>query len=63
MLNETFVDRIFEASLKEKVVKLHNDRMTSKQIQDELNISEDWIKEVCAEYDEQLRVENTSEPY
>jgi len=37
--------------------------MSLKQIQEELNISEDWIKEVISQYDEEMREINTTEPY
>ena len=58
-----FVDRILEEALKEKVISLHNERASAKQIQNELNISKVWIEQVCAEYDEKLREDNTSAPY
>lgn len=42
---------------------MYANRMSLKQIQEELNISEDWIKEVISQYDEEMREINTTEPY
>ena len=63
MLNERFIDRILLQIQIEKVILLHNNRLTYKQIQEEMNLSEDWIKQVCAEADEQVKINNTTAPY
>jgi hypothetical protein len=62
-MKSDFIDRILLQIQKEKVIKLHNERLTLKQIQEKMNLSEDWIKEVCAEADEQMKIDNTTEPY
>jgi transposase-like protein len=63
MRNETFIDKILEKILREKITQMYANRMSPKQIQEEMNISEDWIKEVIKEYDEEMREKNTTEPY
>ena len=63
MRNPDFVDKILLAIQKEKIIELHNNRMTAKQIQEEMNISLPWIEEVIAKADEELKVKNTIQPY
>lgn len=58
-----FIDKILLSIQKEKVIELHNNRMPAHQIQEEMNLSLDWINKVIEEADEQERINNTSKPY
>ena len=55
-----FVDKILNKIDEESVIKLYKDGLNSKEIQNELNISENWIKDVVSDY-ERLNGEYVSE--
>jgi predicted DNA-binding protein YlxM (UPF0122 family) len=44
-----FIDNLLQNYDKEKVVDLFHQDMSSKEISEKLNMSEDWVKDVIAE--------------